>query len=116
MSKEEERESKYARFNYEKVIKQIQYSTYPASLGMISIGLYEYIKLRKTTVNSGFANPELFFFVGACLFFFASIVIGLGIGEHDEQLKQRQAFLIALVFFMAMVFDLLGLMVLVVFA
>ena len=99
---------KFRHFNYGRVVKQIQYASYPASLGMINIGLYEYLKTRKAT-HFPSMNPQLFFFYAAWLFFFTSFFVGLGIGEYDEKSRSMQAFLIAMTFVIGIIFDLIGL-------
>ena len=107
---------KIPHYNYEKVLKQIQHASYPASLGMINLGLYQYVKGTELQ----YANPEIFFFIASVLFFFISVMIGLGTGNameepllspsEQQELKYKQAFIIVIAFALAIVFDLLGLM------
>jgi len=106
---------KIPHYDYEKVLKQIQHASYPASLGMINLGLYQYVKSTKT-LN---ANPEIFFLISSFLFFFISIMIGLGIdiamedspftSDERKEMKYRQAYIIIIAFSIAIVFDFLGL-------
>lgn len=105
---------KIPHYNYEKVLKQIQHASYPASLGMINLVLYQYVK----SIESQFANPDIFFLIASILFFFISVLIGLGSGNATEEplspaeqeLKYRQAFIIVICFSMAILLDFLGLM------
>jgi len=106
---------KIPHYDYEKVLKQIQHASYPASLGMINLGLYQYVKSTKT-LN---ANPEIFFLISSFLFFFISIMIGLGIdiamedspftSDGRKEMRYRQAYIIIIAFSIAIVFDFLGL-------
>jgi len=106
---------KIPHYDYEKVLKQIQHASYPASLGMINLGLYQYVKSTKT-LN---ANPEIFFLISSFLFFFISIMIGLGIdiaiedspftSDERKEMRYRQAYIIIIAFSIAIVFDFLGL-------
>lgn len=98
------------REKYERTLRQIQYAAYPATLGTISIGLYQFIKNIEQTV---FFSPETPFLFGGIFFFFTSILIGLGIGQlenskENEKLLARQTFAITILFIFGVVLDLLG--------
>lgn len=107
---------KIPHYDYDKVLKQIQHASYPASLGMINLGLYQYVK----STEPQYTNPEIFFFVASVLFFFTSVMIGLGIGiateepmlspTEQQERKYRQAYIIVISFGVAITFDLFGLM------
>jgi len=107
---------KIPHYDYDKVLKQIQHASYPASLGMINLGLYQYVK----SMELQNVDPEIFFFIASVLFFFTSIVIGVGIGTameepqlspaEQQKLKYKQAYIIVIAFGVAITFDLFGLM------
>lgn len=111
---------KIPHYDYDKVLKQIQHASYPASLGSINLILYQFMK---TGTKQTFGSPALFFLIASVLFFFISILIGLGIGiaqkepvfsvREIQELKYRQAFGIVLAFSIAIIFDLLGLIFLI---
>jgi hypothetical protein len=77
----------------------------------------------KTEKTQTFRSPEIFFLIASVLFFFISVLIGLGIGiaqeepifnaQETQELKYRQAFGIVLAFSFAIIFDLLGLIFLI---
>lgn len=115
--KEIKKNGRIAHYDYKKVIEQIKAASYPASLGMINLGLYQYMKGLEAPEPT---SPEIFFLIASILFFFISAIIGLGIGiameeppfkpAEQQELKYRQAFIIVIAFIMAIVFDLLGLL------
>jgi hypothetical protein len=112
------------KYDYEKLMKEIEHASYPAGLGAINLILYQYMNTIKI---AHFQVTQLFFLLSSFSFFLMAIVVGLGGIENAQEkslstqvelkeLKHRQTYFIVLAFMFALFFDLLGLILLAAFS
>ncbi len=107
-------------YNYEKLMKALEWASYPAGLGAINLILYQYMNDIKTTFFG--IKPQFYFLLASFLFFIMSIFVGfyglniaienLSVQEDLKKSRNRTSILVAITFMLALFSDLLGLMML----
>lgn len=64
-------------YNYDDVMQQIRYTTWPLSLGTFSAGLHVYLGQYSELLGY---NPGIWFLVSSFAYYLMSLLVGLGIG------------------------------------